>query len=171
MSALNTTSGKLFVMVALWSAYPSVGWAQENGYLVLAGIEDGPARVFVDGTELGSLLTAELTLELAPGMHTVEVFADGRPRFERSVVVLSGDVSHLPVVLSTSTDEIHVVHLDPARVDVRIQGHVVALTPATVTVPAGDTTIQLGNWAFCFDLLEDADAYVRVRNGRVDELE
>jgi hypothetical protein len=29
MSALNTTSGKLFVMVALWSAYPSVGWAQE----------------------------------------------------------------------------------------------------------------------------------------------
>ena len=177
MDALKITLLRVLFVAGLAIIIPGVGSAQEtseaeveeNGFLVLAGIEDGPARVFVDGTERASLRSDELTLELVPGVHIVEVLAQGRMRFERSVAVLSGDVVYLQVILAASA-QLRVVHLEPARVDVRVQGQVVALTPATVTIPAGETTIGVGEWTFCFDLAENADAYVRVRNGRVDEV-
>ena len=166
----KNASMRVFLLVALSVISPSLGLAQENGFLVLSGTTDGPARVFIDGIERGFLVTTELTLELAAGSHVVEIAVEGLSRFERRFDVRSGDVTYLPVVLTSSTAQLRVVHLEPARVAVRIDGQVVALTPATVTVPAGQTTIGLGNRTFCFEVAENSDAYVRVRGGRIDEV-
>jgi hypothetical protein len=154
----------------LSAAVPSSALTQESGFLVLSGIPNGPAGVFVDGTELAILSSPELTLQVAPGSHTLSVIAEGFPPFDQAITVRSGDVTYVPVVLARSTARIHVVHLEPARVDVRVDGQVVALTPATVTVPAGETVLGLGEGSFCFELEADAYAYVRVRSTWVDEV-
>lgn len=163
-------SALLLVVAIACTLLPAPVLAQTNGFLVLSGIPNGRARVFVDGTERGVLVSTELTLELAPGQHTLHIEAAGFPHLEQIVAVRSGDVTYVPVVLDPSTVQLRVVHLEPARVDVRVDGQVVALTPATVTVPADETVIGVGDRMFCFVLTEGSDAYVRVLGGRIAEV-
>ncbi len=163
-------AARFLMFVALSASAPSALWAQENGFLVLPGIPNGPAGVLIDGSERGRLSASEFTLEIAPGVYRLSVIADGLPPFDRSITVHSGDVTYVPVVLARETAQVHLVHLNPARVDVRVSGQVVAVTPATVTVPAGQTVIGLGENSFCFEFGPDADAYVRVRSTWVDDV-
>ena len=159
---------RFVVFVLLGAMAPGAAEAQESGFLVLQGIPNGPAGVFVDGSELARLTEFELTLEIAPGVHTLSVIAEELPPFDQTVTVHPGDVTYVPVVLARSVARVHLIHLEPARVDVRIDGQVVAVTPATITVPAGENVIGLGDESFCFEFPEGVEAYVRVRETGLD---
>ena len=91
----KNASMRVLLLAALSVIAPSRGLTQENGFLVLSGAPHGPAHVFIDGIERGSLVTTEL----AAGSHVVEIAVAGLSRFKRRFDVRSGDVTYLPVVL------------------------------------------------------------------------
>lgn len=179
MRPSRTTAGLRGTLLALaaWTVLavaaltvPTGAAAQDHGFLVLPGIPGGSAVVSVDGRSVGTLGETELTLEVSAGEHPVRVVRAGVVLYAGTIVIQPDDVSFLRVDVGVPTVRLRLVHLEPARVDVRLEGELIALTPAWLSVPVGDAILQVGGEVFCLVFSEGLEAYVRIRSGSIDEL-
>lgn len=178
---------RTILMVALCCCLGASVQAQGVGYIVIPGIANGPASVIIDGTEVGILSNRELTLEAKPGSRRVLIKREGYADFQRSVEVRSGDVVQLEVrlvprqvrVIQDEPEQgatlqllarVRVVHLDPVRVPIQLNGSVIGQTPSLLEVPAGELVMKIGATPLCLRVRPYDSALVRVRAGALEEL-
>lgn len=159
----------------------------QTGFIVLSPINNGPAQVLIDGQSAGTLSTQELTLEVGAGSRSLLVQREGFAAYRTIVEVREGDVVEVNVRLLPRRvrivedrpiegvgrqlmAEMRVLHLDPVRVPIVVDGQAVGETPATLEVPAGELHIRVGQAVLCLRVNPYDSALVRVRQGRLEEL-
>jgi hypothetical protein len=160
------------VLAGALAAYGTPARAQQPpaarapvGYLVVAGLVNGPAAVTVDGRPHGNVTIEELTLELAPGPHELVVAKPGFSGCRRAVTVVANDLVRVVCTLGPAaarivsdtaqnstgaqlTRTLRIIHLSPSTVPVKV-GANRGMTPATVLLPVGDNTILLNGKRIC----------------------
>jgi TonB family protein len=167
-------------------------FAQQPGYLVIGGIDNGPAAVRLNEEVRDSLSKNELTIELAAGRYWLEIERPGFTPFRDSVTVPASDVVHVrprleryrPQVLQGSerpgrppaspgptASRLRVVHLEPVEALVLFSNEEVGKTPLTLAMPYGEHLLAVGNSLLCLHLEAGDSARVVVRAGRTEILE
>jgi hypothetical protein len=147
------------------SAQQPPGAGGATGYLAIAGINNGPASVTVNGRPRGQLTTGEMTLQLPAGPYEVVVSKRGFNACRRPVTVPANDLVRVVCTLTPvaarivsdasqtgaaaqQTRTIRVIHLEPSAVPI-VVGTDRGTTPATVQLPVGDDTILLNGQPLC----------------------
>lgn len=177
----------LLFTLSLYLLRPGRALGQDSAYVVLAPIRQGPAAVFIDGAPRGQLADAELTLAVLPGRRALSVRRDGFAPFQREVTVAPGDVQQITVVLEPVTASIsedrpeqgtsrqgtgkfRVIHLEPVKTDISVEGQRLGETPATILVPSGEHEVQVGSYAACWVVTPGDSGYLRLRSGRLEQM-
>lgn len=171
-------------VLGLW--WPTIALPQE-GFIVIGGIENGPATVLVDGVRKGQVSTFELTLTVPAGRRELRVQREGFADFVQALVVPSGDVIQVQVRLVPRTatftpdnaragsaaqemGRVRIVHLDPVRVPVEYNGKILGETPGTMTVPVGAVVLTIYGRSICLSVNSNDSGFVRLRAGQVEEV-
>ncbi len=161
--------------------------SRQNGFLVLSGIDEGPAQVLVDGVRQGNLYASEMTITLPAGAHQLIVRKQGYADFVQAVTVPAGDVVQVAVRLipreasfirdqptgGSTTQQlgrVRVVHLDPASVPIGFGGKEIGQTTGTIQVPVGNVRLTVGRSSLCFRVQASDSGFVRIRGGHVEEV-
>ncbi|MSR21833.1 MAG: energy transducer TonB [Gemmatimonadetes bacterium] len=158
-----------------WGLPPQVA-AQDVGFVEIRQLPSaalGPAQVFVDGALWPEPLDnlTNLLLELAPGRHALRIIRDVSRPFVLEVMVVGGEVVIVDALLPPATTRARLIHLLPADAPYSIVGlRLGGTTPATLDVPVGEHVFVVDGKRFCFGLVPDSAAYIRIRSGVIDEL-
>jgi hypothetical protein len=143
-----------------------------TGYLAIAGIDNGPATVTVNGRPRGELTAEEMTLELPPGSAEVVVSKPGFSACRHTVTVPANDLVRFVCRLGPAaarivsdasqnswgaqqTRTLRIIHLEPSAVPIEI-GSKRGTTPATVQLPVGDNALVLNGRPLCLQVAAPA---------------
>jgi hypothetical protein len=175
---MSRSLGPLAVVLLAYACVVAPAGAQQVGFVEIQGIPNGPAQLHVDGELWPEQLSdMPLLLELPEGTYTLRVSREGFESVAQDVQVIADDVEILQFEVVRSSVEVRLVHLLPAELNFQVeapeqllQSELRGMTPATIQVLVGDRIFVLGSRRFCFSLVADSSAYIRIREGTLDEL-
>jgi TonB family protein len=181
----------LFLLVA-GLLYGGPAFGQQTGYLIIGGIDNGPAAVRLNGAVRASLSTTEVTFELAAGRYWLEIERAGFSAYRDTVAVPAGDAVHIrprlepyrPQVVDgnerpgrnpgnpgPNAGRLRVVHIEPFAVPILTGTEKIGETPLTLAMPPGEHLLAIGNSMICLRLQPMESARLLLRAGRAEVLE
>ncbi len=101
-------------------------------------VEGAPAKVFVDGEEVGTTPLADPIL-LGPGKHTIRATRDGEPDSEETFELASGSTKDVTLALrSEATGPVAItIETDPRDAVLMLDGKLAGLSPTKVELKPG----------------------------------
>lgn len=102
-------------------------------------VEGAPAKVFVDGEELGNSPLADPIL-LGPGKHTIRATRDGEPEAEETFELASGSTKDVNLVLKpkAASGPVEItIETDPRDAVLMLDGKLAGLSPTKVELTPG----------------------------------